>query len=189
MADSTDKLAGMGLTGQNNVTDETIKWHNWNRRVELQRRLKETDNDLNDLGSLWRTTNTCPTNVQVGCNAPVHIAKVSPVVTLGSEDGTSDRILPERLYICKEETAAWIKEYLNYTTFSNSNMADLQSTMPNTNYSITKYGDYVPKVVRNAADKYKTKYFEFHTGDHPKLTKEMIDISFVTFQCHLNLGE
>ena len=61
--------------------------------------------------------------------------------------------------------------------------------MPNTNYPISKYGDYVPMVVRKSADNYKTQYFELYTGANPKLKMKMINISFITFQCLLNLGE
>ena len=61
--------------------------------------------------------------------------------------------------------------------------------MSETSYSVSKYGEYVPKVVRDASDKYITKFFEQNTGDHPKLTKEMVNISFISFQCYLYLGK
>ena len=179
----------MGLTDKNEVTDKSLEWGNWERKVELERTIKQTNTGLNYLGPLWRSSIVSPTNGEICCNAQVHIAKASAVVTLGSSDGTEDEILPERLYLCKEETSTWIKEYLSYTTNTHSNRADLQATMANSNYSITKYGEYVPEVVKSAVEKYKTKYFELHTRNNPKLTKEMIDISFVSFQCYMILGE
>ena len=40
----------------------------------------------------------------------VNIARISAVVIIGGEAG-ADKDLDEEFYICKEETAVWIKQY------------------------------------------------------------------------------
>ena len=44
-------------------------------------------------------------------------------------------------------------------------------------------------MVRGAKEKYKTKFYNLHIRNKSKLTMNMIDISFVSFQCYLALGE
>ena len=104
MSISLDKFEGMGLS-PTAPSDESLKWGNWQSKEQIQTKIKRTDTNLNALGPLWRANKTSPTGTQVACNAPVQLAKVSTVVTLGSQDGTSDRNLPEGFYLCKEETA------------------------------------------------------------------------------------
>ena len=175
MATSTDKLLEMGLSVREELTDEPLRFGHWPRKGRIQTSIKGSDTNLAACESLWRTTSTTPANNQVCCRMPVHIAKVSAVVTAGGEDGKTDRNLPEKLYLCKEETATWTKQHLKYATESNQHKADLKITVPETSYSFSKYGEYVPKVVRDASDKYITKFFNHHTGAHPKLTKEKVD--------------
>ena len=111
-----DGTLEMDFMEKNDVTDKVVQWNGtgWSRRLELQRTLKQTYTHINDIGTLWRTSATGAAMHEVSCNAPVHIAKLSAVVTLGSPDGTTDKILSDRVVICRKETATWIKEYLYY---------------------------------------------------------------------------
>ena len=54
-------------------------------------------------------------------------------------------------------------------------------------YSITAYASFFPVQVRDASDKYITMFYNKHKGNNQKLTKAMINISFSSFKCNLQL--
>ena len=128
----------MGLTTKD-VADETPRFANWQRKKSIQNSIKASDTDLAAYGSLWRTTETSPANNQVCCTMTVHVAKVSAVVTAGDADGKSDKNIPEKLYLCKEETATWTKQNLKYATETGQYTAKLKITVPESSYTIPKY--------------------------------------------------
>ena len=60
--------------------------------------------------------------------------------------------------------------------------------LPNT-YTITDYHSYVPIQVKNTSTTHIARFFHKHKGDNAKLTKGMIDISYLVFKCNLTLIE
>ena len=162
MATSADKLFEMGLTTRE-MTDEALKFTHWPRKKSIETAVKASDKDLAAYGKLWRTEETTPKQNQVCCKMAVHAAKVSAVVTAGGEDNKTDKNIPETIYLCKEETATWTKQNLKYATETGQYTANLKTTVSENSYTISKYGEYIPKVVRDTSDKYITKFFDHHT--------------------------
>ena len=44
----------------------------------------------------------------------IHIARLTGIVIGGATDG-SDKVLDEEFYICKKESAVWVKQYLTFS--------------------------------------------------------------------------
>ena len=128
MTANMDKLLGMGLT-PTDLADEALRFSNWPRKTSLHTSVKNSHTHLASCTSLWRTNAATPALNQVCCRIPIHIAKVSAVVTAGATDGVADKNLPEKFYLCTEETATWTKQYIKYATESDNNKANLKSTV------------------------------------------------------------
>ena len=188
MSDKLDKILAMGLTPKD-AADEVVRFTNYDRKTALHVSVKQTDTGLSDGGTLFRKTETSPQLNQVGCKVPIWIAKVSAVVTAGEPDGVTDKIIPAMFYLCKEETSSWAKQYLKFSSETENNKARLKSTASENSYSLTSYNNYIPKVVRDAADKYRTKFFNHHKRQNKKLTKAMITVTYSSFMCEAIAGE
>ena len=118
----------------------------------------------------------------------IHTTRLNAIVTGGAADGT-DKVLDEEIYICKKESAVWIKQYLTFSTGENKANSHLKQASNKENYSVSEYNRYVPLQVRAAADVYITKYFNKHKPTNVRLTKAMIEISFTSFKCDLPMME
>ena len=121
MTDSLESILAMGLTPADR-SDEWVRFSKHDRKAQLHNSVKQTDSELSDCDSLWRKTATIPLPNQVGCNVPIHIAKVSAVVTAGHTDGVQDKTLGPKFYLCKEETSTWAKTNIKFS--SESGMGD-----------------------------------------------------------------
>ena len=188
MAASVDNILAMGLTPIDN-TDEYVKFNKHKIKADLQNAVKQTDTELADYESFWRKDNTVPSTNQVSCRVPIWLAKVSAVVIAGHADGVQDKNLPARFYLCKEETSVWAKQYLRFSSETENNKARLKSTAPEGTYDVKNYDRHIPQLIRDASDKYITKFFNHHTGANPKLTKAMITLSYASFMCYEISGE
>ena len=184
---SDSNLVAMGLTPMD-PTDEYVRYGNHDKRTTFMNAVKNTDTGLADYQEIWQTNPPSDLVNKADCNTPIWIAKVSAVVIEGHTDGKQDKPLNARYYLCKEETATWAKKYLRFSVETANNKLGLRSTAPYGNYDIKKYDMYIPRMIRDASAKYKTKFFNHHSGQNPKLTEEMITISFTSFMCHLHLG-
>ena len=153
MPDNLDKILAMGLT-PTDPADEWVRFSKNDRKAQLHTSVKQSDTELADCDSLWRRTATIPAPNQVSWKVPIYIAKASAVVTAGDADGVTDKILPAKFYLCKEETSTWAKKYIKFSSETENNKARLKSTASENSYSLTTFERYIPKVVRDASDKY-----------------------------------
>ena len=185
---SANSLLAMGLTARD-ASDEHIKYGNHLDRDTLMKAVKVTDPELAQFETLWKKSNDPSLVNHVHCEVPNWIAKISAVVPEGHSDGIQDKALNARYYLCKEETAIWAKKYLKFSIETSNNKTGLKSTAPAKDYDVSKYDEYIPKVVRDASDKYKTKFYTHYIGRNPKLTGEMITLSFISFICYHQFGD
>ena len=188
MAASVDNILAIGLTPLD-TSDEIVKFNHYNRRAQLQDAVKQTNTELADYDSLWRKNATAPLTNQVSCKVPIWLAKVSAVVIAGHTDGVQNQILPAKFYLCKDETSVWAKQYLRFSSETENNKARLKSAAPEGTYDVKNYDRHIPQLIRDASDKYITKFFNQHTGANPNLTKAMISISYISFMCYEISGE
>ena len=110
---------------------------------------------------------------------PIWITKLSAVIPAG----TAALTLDARYYMCKEETAVWAKKHLRFSSELENNKARLKSTAPSNTYDVKHYDRYIPQAIRDASDKYITKFYDHYHGGHAGLTKEMITVSYISFMC------
>ena len=114
----------------------------------------------------------------------IHVARITGIVVGGGINNT-DKVLDEQFYICKKESAVWIKKYLSFSGGDSKSTQHLKQSSGKETYSITTCVAYVPNQVRAASDEYITMYFNKHRRLNPRLTKAMITISFSSFKCNL----
>ena len=185
---SASNLLAMGLTAQD-PSDEHNRYGNHAKRATFMNSVKVTDTGLADYQDIWQTTN--PTNGvnHAPCEVPIWLAKTSAVVIEGHADGKQDKPLNARYYLCKEETADWAKKYLKFSIENSNNKVGLRSTAPSDTYDVKQYDKYIPQMVRDAAAKYITKFYNHYIGRNPKLTEDMITLCFTSFMCCELLGE
>ena len=82
----------------------------------------------------------------IRCNMSIHLVTCTAVVTAGNTDGL-DKALNGQTYMCKKETAEWMKQNLTYSNAEDKNLKHLKiASNPNT-YSVSKYTKYVPEKV------------------------------------------
>ena len=134
---SNDNLLAMGLTPIN-ASDEHIRYGELDRRTALTNSVKQTDTSRANYAAIWRKEATGSLVNQVACQIPIWLARISAVVIAGHADGVRDKTLAARYYMCKEETAAWAKKYLRFSTEAKNNKARLKSTAPANTYEVKK---------------------------------------------------
>ena len=185
---SNSNLLAMGLTPQD-ASDEHIRFGNNAKRATLMESVKITEPSLAEYSSLWKKEATTSVVNHAPCQVPIWLAKVSAVVIGGHADGVQDKPLAARYYLCKDETAAWAKKYLKFSIENSNNKVGLRSTAPSDTYDVKQYDRYIPQMVRDAAAKYITKFYNHYIGRNPKLTEDMITLCFTSFMCCELLGE
>ena len=185
---SASNLLAMGLTAQD-ASDEHVRYGNHAKRATLMDAVKVTDPSLADYQAIWQKND--PTNEvnHASCEVPIWLAKASAVVIEGHADGKQDKPLNARFYLCKDETAVWAKKYLKFSIETRNNKVGLRSTAPASSYDVKDYDKYIPKMIRDAAAKYITKFYNHYIGQNPKLTEEMITLCFTSFMCCQSLGD
>ena len=182
------QLHDMGLTPQT-PADDTPGWGAWTRKAEIHAAIVASDQPNKPTGDLlWKTAKEAIAVNMVTCNMCIHTARLTAIVTGGATDGT-DKVLDEEIYICKKESAVWIKQYLTFSSGENKANQHLKQASNKENYSVSQYNSYVPLQVRAASDVYITKYFNKHKPTNQRLTKAMIEISFTSFKCDLPMME
>ena len=67
---------------------------------------------------MWKTAKEAIAANSVYCNMGIHTARLTAIVTGGNTDGT-DKVLPEEIYICKNESAVWTRKHLTFSTGEN----------------------------------------------------------------------
>ena len=189
MAPPTDvQLHDMGLTPKNHA-DNSPAWSAWPRKSDLHTAIVASDQPNKPTGDLlWKTAKEATTPNMVSCNMCIHIARLMGIVIGGATDGT-DKVLDEEFYICKKESAVWVKQYLTFSDGDSKASQHLHQASSKENYSISQYNTYVPLQVRAASDAYITKYFNKYKPTNQRLTKAMIEISFSSFKCDLPMTE
>ena len=185
---SASNLLAMGLTAQD-ASDEHVKYGNHAKRATLMDAVKVTDPSLADYQSLWKKNDVTNVVNHASCEVPIWLAKASAVVIEGHADGKQDKPLTARFYLCKDETAVWAKKYLKFSVETKNNKVGLRSTAPASSYDVKDYDKYIPKMIRDAAAKYITKFYNHYIGRNPKLTEEMITLCFTSFMCCESLGD
>lgn len=78
---------------------------------------------------------------------------------------------------------------ITFSKGDNKNNQHLVQASSKESYSVPSYSSFVPTQVRDAADKYITKYYNKFKRANTKLTKGMITIAFSTFKHGLHLTE
>ena len=178
------QLQDMGLTAIDNVNDESPYHSDWDRKGEVQIAIIASDQPNKPRGNLlWATTRDVPADT-TACNMCIHVARLTAVVIGGGVNGT-DKDLDEQFYICKKESAVWIKKYLTFSDGESKSNQHLKQASGKETYSVTNYVGYVPNQVRAASDTYITMYYNKHKTANQRLTKAMITISFSSFKCGL----
>ena len=94
----------------------------------------------------------------------VNIARLSAVVIGGGAAGA--------------DKAVWTKKYITFSEGDSKNNQHLKQTSSKESYSVPSYTAFVHTQVRDASDKYITKYYNKYKRANVKLTKAMISKAF-----------
>ena len=180
MAPSANQLGDMGLLPQD-PQDEQVTNENWTRRTALKTALQAVNQpDKPTCVNLWLTAEKNDSN-SIRCNMRIDLVTYTAVVTAGT-----DKALNGQTYMCKNESAEWMKENLTYSNAEGKNLKHLNMASNPKSYSISKYTKYVPEKVKTSDD-YKTLYFNKHRGRNANLTMAMITAQYHSFKCSLDL--
>ena len=107
------QLQDMGLTAIDN-NDESPYYSDWVRKDTLHAAIIASDQPNKPRGDLlWATARDSVTN-STRCNMCINIARLRAVVVGGGVNG-ADKDLDEQFYICRKETAVWIKKYITFS--------------------------------------------------------------------------
>ena len=146
------QLQDMGLTAIDN-NDESPYYSDWVRKNTLHAAIIASDQPNKPRGDLlWATARDSVTN-STRCNMCINIARLTAVVVGGGVNG-ADKDLDEQFYICRKETAVWIKKYITFSVGDSKNNQHLKQASSKESYSVTNYAGYVPAQVRAASDTY-----------------------------------
>ena len=185
MVDQEDaRLQRMGLT---KLADKDLfveHEEEWGLRNDIQNYLKaSTLIDKKPIGNIIETSATPDDRAYVSCHLPV------VVMAIKAEAWKTVASKPVKLEIesqhdwAMEEAAEWNKEFLTvdeitvkekYTSFKHA-------SDPET-YSVPNYFEYIPKNVRSAEKKYKTKFLQKNKEAHDWLRLNFIKISYVVLK-------
>ena len=186
MAPTANHLGDMGLLPQD-PQDEQVSLEDWPRKTALKTALQAvTQPDKPTSAKLWLAAEKDDSN-GIRCNMRIDLVTYTAVVTAGNTDGT-DKALAGQTYMCKKESAEWMKENLTHSNAEGKNLKHLKMASNLNSYSVSKYTKYVPEKVKESND-YKTLYFNKHRtgGRNPNLTMAMITAQYHSFKCSLDL--
>ena len=138
MAPSANQLGDMGLLPLN-LQDEQVSLENWTRRTALKTALQAVNQpDKPTNANLWLAAETNDSN-SIRCNMRIDLVTYTAVIPAGNTDGT-DKALNGQTYMCKKESAEWMKENLTYSNAEGKNLKHLNMASNPNSYSISKQG-------------------------------------------------
>ena len=136
------QLHDMGLT-PNDPADNSPAWSAWPRKLAIHNAIVASDQPNKPAGDLlWKTVREAITGNMISCNMCIHTARLTGIVTGGNPDGT-DKVLDEKIYICKKEAALWIRQYLTFSNGEHKANAHLKQASNKETYSVSDYNNYV----------------------------------------------
>ena len=173
------QLHDMGLTPLDNNDEQPI-FSDWPRKKVLHDAIIASDQPNKPKGDLlWATIKNASAGAAT-CNMCINVARITGVVT-GGGSNNADKVLDDAFYICKKESADWIRKYLTFSKGESKTTQHLKLPSSYDTYSVMNYASFVPVQVRDASDKYINMYYTKHKNNNQKLTKSMINISFSSF--------
>ena len=186
---SDAELLTMGLIPQRTDIDEIISFSNWARKDELHNFIKaQTTPTPPTVTDMWRREKGTQVQTAVNCNICICIMNITAVLEGEGEEG-ADLNLPVERYLCREEMGMWAKKYLTASEGNLKSNKHLKQASGTDNYPITRYNDYVPKLVLDSVNKYKELYLNKYLPDNSTLTKGVMSATFVSFKCDYQMDE
>ena len=137
MAPTDVQLNDMGLSAIDN-NDESPYYLDWPRKATLHAAIIVSDQPNKPRGDLlWATERDTVAN-STRCNMCIHVARLTGVVIGGGVNNT-DKVLDEQFYICKKESAVWIKKYLTFSDGESKTNQHLKQASGKETYSVSGY--------------------------------------------------
>ena len=161
MVDQEDaRLQRMGLTKLSTYDLFVEHEEEWDLRNDIQNNLRaSTLIDKKPIGNIIETSATSEDRAYVSCHLPVVVMaiKADTWKTIAGKQ-VKKEIDPQHDW-AMEEVAEWSKEFLtaDEITIKEKNISFKHASDPET-YSVPNYFEYIPKNVRSAEKKYKTKF-------------------------------
>ena len=120
------------------------------------------------------------------CNLLIPLVRMSAVVKEGNSD-RSDKSIPAEYLLEKKEGAEWSKKYLTWWMGVTKASQHMKVASDPSTYAVPDYQKFVPATVISARDTFANKFHGKHHGTNSKLTRQMINTSYIIFKCNLNL--
>ena len=179
------RLQRMGLTKLTAVDTFVEHEEEWDSRNYLHEALKKSDHITNKpAGNYFEIVANPEDNIYVSCHL------VIPVVVIKATFknlGVNVRMEAEYDW-AMEEAAEWSKEYLKFDEVSHKDKySPFRLASDPETYSVPNYYEYIPADVRNAEEKYKTKFLEANYEDNDWLNLGNIKVTYMTLKCNLPL--
>ena len=154
MAPSARQLDAMGLSPP--AQNDEIITHS-GRRLHYQDAVKATNHAGRPTGDdLFNTTRN--TNGSAArCNMPCQMITCSATIIGGGAAG-ANKVLTGETYYMKKEGKTWIEKNLTWNKGDNKDTKNLSLASRPNSYSINKYYEYIPTIMRNSPD-YKNCVF------------------------------
>ena len=186
MVDKEDAhLQRMGLTKL--TKDDTFVEHEeeWRERSHLQNALKASNLvEKKPAGNFFEISATPEDKVYVSCHLAVPVLVINAETLLG---GVKIELEHEHDW-AMEEAAEWNKEYLTFDEVKHKEKySSFRYASDPETYSVPNYYEYIPANVRNAEEKYKTKFLQRNIEENEWLTLENIKVTYRTLKCNLPL--
>ena len=186
---SDEHLESMGLRQRRPTIDEIISFSHWTRKADLHTAIRAQNvPGRPSVANMWRFAQGTPLTNVTRCNMGICVINISAVVTGGMENG-NDKNLPVESFLCKKEMGVWTKKYLTSSEGSHKHNAHLKQASDLSNYSISKYNEFVPTLVWNAISIYKDLYLAKYLTANTTLTHGMISQHFTSFKCDYEMEE
>ena len=184
------RLLRMGLTKL--TKDDTFLEHEeeWDEREFLYEALRGSRLvDKKPAGNFFEIAAPTDDKVYVSCHLTVPILSIKAQAWQNNMDGTPVKLELEAEYDwAMEEAAEWSKEYLKFDEVSHKDKySPFRLASDPETYSVPNYYEYIPADVRNAEEKYKTKFLEANYEDNDWLNLGNIKVTYMTLKCNLPL--
>ena len=86
-----------------------------------------------------------------------------------------------------EANGIWIKKYLTSSNYKWKNISKVVSS-ETSKYKITRYFNYLPQSVLNAAEKHTTEYVASNVTANAGLTADHVLAKWIVFKCNIDVG-